>query len=107
MSEIIISLLSSSFILAKRNLKLGVVKLQLSTHPGSIRFYSSNSYTMGPSLIKVFNSSGSRVRAARSAPNYMSIYFLTTSAIKVKAVPANMRKLMQILNMIAVLIFLV
>ena len=101
------SLRSSSFILARRNLKLGVVKLQCSTHPGSIRFCSSKSYTIGPSLMKVVNSSGSRVIAARSAPNYMSICFLTTSEIKVKAVPANMRKLMQILNIIAVLIFLV
>lgn len=57
--------------------------------------------------MKVFNSSGSIVMAARSAPIYMSIYFLTTSEIRVKAVPANIRKLMQILNMIAVLIFLV
>lgn len=57
--------------------------------------------------MKVDSSSGSRVNAEMSPPTAMSIYFFTTSDIKVKAVPAKIRKLMQTLNIIAVLMFLV
>jgi hypothetical protein len=61
---------------------------------------------MGPSSIKVFMDRVSSVPAYKSAPTLLSKPLTINFPISLKVLPAKIRKLKQIANIMAVLVFL-
>ena len=84
---------------------LGLANVQSSTAP-SRSFYSFKNAEIGPSSTKVVIDRISIVPAYKSAPILLSRLLKINLPISLNVLPAKIRKLKQIANIIAVLVFL-